>query len=404
LSDATNPNGLLSNPIFENIDYDLLTIGNHELYVTDIAYEHFNQFAKVYGEKYLTSNVEIINPATGKFEYIGQQFRYFTTKQGLRIMAFGVLYDFTGNSNVSRITKAASMVTQSWFTQAVNYSQPVDLFMVIGHNPIRTNVSSSTLGLVYQAIRKIKPNTPIQMFGGHTHIRDFFVYDNKAVGLEAGRYCETLGWLSISGFNSTSYKAKTPTGIPSPTRAAVVVQTGPAAANLSLSNTTSSLRYARRYLDWNRLTFEYHANGSQTSKFDTQTGVAATAQISAIRKQLNLTSVYGCAPQSWCMSCAPFGSSTNIYTLLSDALSTVVINQTRSSNPRLILINTGSIRFDLPQGPFTYDDSFIVSPFTDAFQFIPDVPYANAMVSLYQINYYEVCIWLTAVCRKYSEF
>ncbi len=27
LSDATSPNGLLSNPIFENIDYDILTIG-----------------------------------------------------------------------------------------------------------------------------------------------------------------------------------------------------------------------------------------------------------------------------------------------------------------------------------------------------------------------------------------
>ena len=27
LSDATKPNGRLSNPIFENVDYDLLTIG-----------------------------------------------------------------------------------------------------------------------------------------------------------------------------------------------------------------------------------------------------------------------------------------------------------------------------------------------------------------------------------------
>jgi 2',3'-cyclic-nucleotide 2'-phosphodiesterase (5'-nucleotidase family) len=106
---------------------------------------------------------------------------------GVRIMAFGVLYDFTGNSNVSRITKASTLVTQSWFLDAVNTTQPVDLFVVLGHNPVRTNVSSSTLGTVYQAIRKLKPDTPIQFFGGHTHIRDFFVYDNKATGLEAGK-------------------------------------------------------------------------------------------------------------------------------------------------------------------------------------------------------------------------
>jgi len=56
--------------------------GNHELYVTDIAYETFSQFSKVYGERYLTSNVQIINPATGKFEYIGSKYRYFTTEHG----------------------------------------------------------------------------------------------------------------------------------------------------------------------------------------------------------------------------------------------------------------------------------------------------------------------------------
>jgi 2',3'-cyclic-nucleotide 2'-phosphodiesterase (5'-nucleotidase family) len=87
LSDATSPNGKLTNPIFEEIDYDLLTIGNHELYVSDIAYETFNGFAKYYGDKYLTSNVQILNPSTGLYEYIGKQYRYFTTDHGLRIMA-----------------------------------------------------------------------------------------------------------------------------------------------------------------------------------------------------------------------------------------------------------------------------------------------------------------------------
>jgi 2',3'-cyclic-nucleotide 2'-phosphodiesterase (5'-nucleotidase family) len=83
LSDATTPNGNVSNIIFENLDYDLLTIGNHELYVTEIAYETFNQFAIVYGDKYITSNVQIKNPKTKQFEYIGSKYRYFTTDQGM---------------------------------------------------------------------------------------------------------------------------------------------------------------------------------------------------------------------------------------------------------------------------------------------------------------------------------
>ena len=84
LSDATKPNGLVSLPIFENVDYDLLTIGNHELYVKDVAYEHFYQFAKIYGDRYVTSNVEILNPQTGRFEFIGKPYRYFTTDMGKR--------------------------------------------------------------------------------------------------------------------------------------------------------------------------------------------------------------------------------------------------------------------------------------------------------------------------------
>jgi 2',3'-cyclic-nucleotide 2'-phosphodiesterase (5'-nucleotidase family) len=102
-------------------------------------------------------------------------------------MAFGVLFDFTGNSNVSQVIKTAALVKEKWFLDAINTPQPVDLFIVAGHNPVRTNASTSTFGVLYQTIRGLRPDTPIQFFGGHTHIRDFFVYDNKATGIEAGK-------------------------------------------------------------------------------------------------------------------------------------------------------------------------------------------------------------------------
>lgn len=167
-----------------------------------MAYDTFSNFAKVWGDKYLTSNVEIINPKTGKFESIGAKYRYFETKQGtfgtqglkavanssgLRVMAFGVLFDFTGNSNVSKITKAADMVKEQWFLDAVNTKKPVDLFLVTGHNAIRTK-SGGTFEVVYSAIRAAHPTTPIQIFGGHTHIRDFAVLDGMSTALESGTY------------------------------------------------------------------------------------------------------------------------------------------------------------------------------------------------------------------------
>lgn len=59
--------------------------------MTDVAYETFNAFSKVYGERYLTSNVQIINPSTGAFEYIGNKYRYFTTKHGKLERSIGLL-------------------------------------------------------------------------------------------------------------------------------------------------------------------------------------------------------------------------------------------------------------------------------------------------------------------------
>lgn len=156
------------------------------MYVSEIAYEHFYNFSKVWGEKYVTSNVQILNPATGQFEYIGAKYRYFTTDHGLRIMAFGVLFDFTGNSNVSKVTKGKDMVKQQWFLDAVNFTQPIDLFLVTGHNPILTSDAGSTFGLVRNAIRAVHPTTPIQVFGGHSHIRAFQAYDETSTGLESG--------------------------------------------------------------------------------------------------------------------------------------------------------------------------------------------------------------------------
>ena len=307
-------------------------------------------------------------------------------------MAFGVLYDFTGNTNATRVTKAATMVQQPWFLNAVKTTDPIDLFMVIGHNPARTTTGGSTFGTVYKAIRALRPDTPIQTFGGHTHIRDFAVYDAGTTGMESGRYCETLGWFSMGGIQSSSFTGnKEPRGVPNPTQKAVKVA---ASTKTSAAPTTTAsipaafndLVYSRRYLDWNRLTFAYHAVGSQSSTFDYHSGLRVSSEITTLRNQLNITALFGCVPATYCASCVPFGAPGSIFPVLSDAVGATVINETRATIPRLIILNTGSVRFDLFEGPFTYDDSFIVSPFTDAFQYIPNVPYNIASKVLAGLN------------------
>lgn len=182
----------------------------------------------------------------------------------------------------------------------------------------------------------------------------------------------------MSGFGKchSGWKGTTPNppGVPNPSRKAT-------------SKSTSPFRYSRRYMDWNRATFEFHAMGHQPAgDFDSAEGLATSAEITQYRKQLNLSYTYGCVPKDYCISCAPFGSPDNIYSLLSQALSEVVVDPARSEAARYIISNSGSIRFDVHKGPFTYDDSLIVSPFQNAMFYIADVPCEQASSLLERLN------------------
>lgn len=51
-------------------------------------------------------------------------------------------------------------------------------------------------------------------------------------------------------------------------------------------------------------------------------------------------------PNTYCMTCAPFGDPLNIFTVLSDAMATIVVNPARNSTPRMVMSSTGGIRYD----------------------------------------------------------
>lgn len=158
----------------------------------------------------------------------------------------------------------------------------------------------------------------------------------------------------MSGINSSTFKGNfKPRGVPNPTQKAIKVLNSTQPATTTVSPSTSGMVYSRRYLDWNRLTFGYHAGKSQDNTFDLRSGLRVTKEIDEARKALNLTFLYGCAPESYCQFCKPFLAKGSIFSLVQEALATTVVNASRADVPRLIIINTGSIRFDLVQGPFT---------------------------------------------------
>lgn len=372
LSDTTTPDGTFTDSLIEKVNYDILTIGNHELYVPAVTEDVYKNFAPKWKGKYLTSNVNYTVPGSNTSTPIGSLYRSFKTKRGVSVTATGFLFNFTGNGNNSIVQPVAQAVAMPWFQNMLaTEGNKTDVFVVAGHTPIRNPEFQSVLS----AIRAKFPVKPVIFLGGHTHIRDFAIFDANSYALESGRYLETVGFMGIDGF-------KTP-------------------------SSGKNLTVGRRYLDNNRATYEYHTGttdggkkgkgktGKDASKpkkggaFDTPLGVSITKQIAQGRKQLNTTFLFGCAPQSYYLSAVPPSDNASIFNLLSnDVLPKAVANTTNNPNYQ-ILINAGSQRFDLFKGPFTLDDSFIVSPFTDYFQYLPGIKFSTVQKVLPYLNNYS---------------
>ncbi|EJD40221.1 hypothetical protein AURDEDRAFT_139045 [Auricularia subglabra TFB-10046 SS5] len=352
LSDVILPggvNGHESNKFFTQLPYDVLAPGNHELYIDENALDMYDNFIPHYPGRYLSSNVNITLNGTRSVPF-GSRFAKFRTLLGRKVTAFGVMYDFTENGAGTTVQPVAQMVQESWFKQAIR-DEPA-FFLLVGHMPLQQN----HWPLVISAIRALHPTTPILVFGGHSHIRDCAVFDDHTIGLQSGRYMETVGWLSVK----LPHPKK---GIPVP-----------------------SLQFSRRYLDPNRNTYAFHTTNTgnvlssshRHPAFDTPKGVKITNGLSGLAEKLNLTFNYGTVPQDYYMTRVQYPDPSSVVTLfINDVVPTVLraANPDRASIPNVIVVNAGTQRFDVLKGPFTLNDAFIVSPFYNTFVYIPDVPF-----------------------------
>ncbi|KAG2142264.1 Metallo-dependent phosphatase-like protein [Suillus bovinus] len=356
LSDGYPPGGVdahESNKFLERLPYDVMAIGNHELYIYANTYDMYTNFVPHLDGRYLSSNVNItIFNSDGEPESVpvGNRYTKFTTRKGRRITSLGVLYDFTGNDVNTTVQTVADMVNEQWFAEAI--AEEPDVFVLIGHMP----VSYDNWPTVFNAVRAVHPLTPILIFGGHSHIRDCQQYDGRSMALESGRYMETIGMNSGADLETAMGNA-------------------------------NNISFTRRYLDQNRVTYEYHTQMSNQT-FDTAYGRSITDGLQALAVSFDLSYLYGTAPQDYTINQNPYPSNESILSLfIADAVPYALsINNTRDSIPAIFITNSGSLRFNVLQGPFTKNDQLTASPFTDSFLYISNISFGIANQVLPALN------------------
>jgi 2',3'-cyclic-nucleotide 2'-phosphodiesterase (5'-nucleotidase family) len=353
LSDGFPPGGVDahdSNQFMKLLPYDAMAIGNHELYIYANTLDMHQNFAPALKGRYLSSNVNItVTGHDGKplDVPVGERFAKFQTKHGRQITALGVLFDFTDNDKNTTVQPVADMVNEQWFKDAIQ--EEPDLFLLVGHMP----VSRDNWPLVFNAVRAVHKTTPIVILGGHTHIRDCVQLDDRSMSLESGRYMETVGWMS---------------------------------AKLDRRNTKDPIQFHRRYLDTNRVTYEFHTKKNDR-QFDTSLGKKVTDGLQALATRFDLNSVFGTAPEDYLLLTAPYPANNSALTLfIKAAVPTALQSNRTGSGPAMFMTNSGSLRFDVYEGPFTRNDQYTVSPFTDSFRFISNITLADAVAAFNALN------------------
>ncbi|KAH9976377.1 Metallo-dependent phosphatase-like protein [Lactifluus volemus] len=354
LTDGFPPGGVdahEANRFFTELPYDILAIGNHELYIYANTLDMYQNFVPKYHGRYLSSNANITVPGpdgTPISVPVGSRFAKFRTRKGRKVISLGVLFDFIGNAANTTVQKVEDMVKEAWFAEAIK--EEPDFFLLVGHMP----VSRDNWPIVFNAVRAVHPTTPILILGGHSHIRDCVQLDGRSIALESGRYMETVGFLSV---------------------------------DLDQKGSTKNLTVNRRYLDPNRVTYEFHTN-RKSSEFDTFKGQRITEGLNALAERFNLSFKFGTAPHDYYLNRAPYLSNGSLLNLMMDkVLPTVLaIDNLRAHIPNIIIANSGSLRFDVLAGPFTRNDQLTASPFSDTFRYIAGVPLGVASAVLPELN------------------
>ncbi|GAA5973141.1 hypothetical protein JCM11641_006289 [Rhodosporidiobolus odoratus] len=344
---SSHPKGYTALSIFSELPYDVVTTGNHELYKDPVAAYVASVMGDKFGDKWVVSNVNLTSTdvSTGKKQErpMGHRYRKFRTEMGRKVTAFGPLFDFKAHGSTVRVQKPSEMIKEQWFLDAI-LDKP-DFFLLAGHMSLRLEPDSEW-SIIVRTIREVHPTTPVLVFGGHHHIRDCVQEDPYSMSLAAGRYMETIGFMSVSGLNSS----ETPV-------------------------------FKRRYLDQNRNTYAYHTQPD----FDTSKGRNITRWLSETAERFNLTEKFGVSPQDYFTARYPPSSPHSIFHLLTQEILPKVIRRDDRKTPYTVL-NTGSVRFDLFKGDFTKNDQWIILPFTNSFLSIPSVPLSLAHKLLPYLN------------------
>jgi 2',3'-cyclic-nucleotide 2'-phosphodiesterase (5'-nucleotidase family) len=324
-------------PILEQMPWDALTVGNHELY-KDSTIELMTQpggFIQWFGKKVITTNV--ITASTGL--PLGHRYHFLKGKTSTTLV-LGFLYEMEYGSTLKTVERVEDVIHYDWFQELLG--KPFDAVLVLAHMDLKDPLVYTIL----DSIRQIKGTSmPVQFITGHTHYRGFAELDELSTSFEAGRYLDTIGFVSFP----------------------------------KLGNINGTFQH--QFLDAN--------TGKLAETLDialedllTPKGELLIGFIDRTRSNLGLDVVIGCSPAHFILN----SSLDDQYSLWGLYRDEVVPSQLFNEEKGKVLIQNRetSLRYDLYKGNITIDDIYVVNPFNESLYLVAEsLPGAV----IHQLNY-----------------
>ena len=191
--------------IVERMPYDVVTLGNHDIRNEETVKEltKAGGLVDVWGKKLVTSNVRVqsFDSNQDKWVPLGNNFTYLHGNRGT-ILTLGFLYNVADDETFLSVETVQNVIEQSWFTSLFATPRPTEFhaILVMAH----MNVDDELVTLLHDTLRKLAgKSTVIQFVTGHTHTQSFVKLDEYSTSFEAGKYLETIGFVSFDVKNGS---------------------------------------------------------------------------------------------------------------------------------------------------------------------------------------------------------
>lgn len=282
---------------------------------------------------YLTSNVLL----EARRQPIGHRYTLLQDKQSnTTVLTFGFLYNFLNHCHLTVVERVEDVVHQEWFKVALTQNH-YDAILIMAHmdcvDPLVSVILNATRAIVGE-------NMPIQFVTGHSHRRAYEVLDSAASSMEAGRFLDTVGFVSFP--RSHSY---------------IAAQTKAGGHNL-----TALSLFQHEFIDASKAGLSSALCLDDADSLSTPEGDALSAMIRETQQRLDLESVLGCSPTNFLLS-TDWKDPSTLWGLY---LNKVVPSQLfRNNGSKVYVQRTGAFRYMLFEGEVSLDDVISVCPFND---------------------------------------